>query len=209
MKHAFSALLAGGALLVSSAAFAETTYTVDKVIITGSKSVPTDKLLSAIQEHPGSRVTQADIIADQDTITKVLGQSHVVGGIQTSMRSKPGNHIDVIFAVNDQGVQAPVVTKVAPKLNSETFVGNVSIPSAKLDAASGLTPGEDLDNGKITAAEQAIVAAYKAAKLPLNVAVSGAITTASPGKVDVTWTIKETKAKKKKSTEDEGQKLDE
>jgi outer membrane protein assembly factor BamA len=179
------------------------------VIITGSKTVPTDKLLAAVQEHAGSRVTQADIVADQEAILKVLGAANVVGGIQTSMRSKPNNHIDVIFAVNDQGAQAPVVTKVAPKLHAETFVGNVSIPSDKLAAASGLTIGEDLDNSKITAAQQAIAAAYKAAKLPVGMNLSGAIQTVSPGQVDVVWTIQETKAKKKKSTEDEGFKADE
>jgi outer membrane protein assembly factor BamA len=209
MRYAISALLLTGSFAVTVAAWADTTYTVDKVIITGSKTVPTDKLLAAVQEHAGSRVTQADIVADQEAILKVLGAANVVGGIQTSMRSKPNNHIDVIFAVNDQGAQAPVVTKVAPKLHAETFVGNVSIPSDKLAAASGLTIGEDLDNSKITAAQQAIAAAYKAAKLPVGMNLSGAIQTVSPGQVDVVWTIQETKAKKKKSTEDEGFKADE
>ncbi len=48
----------------------------------------------------------------------------MVGGIKTSMASKPGNHIEVTFALNDQGVEAPVVTKVAPKLHQEVFAGN-------------------------------------------------------------------------------------
>lgn len=208
MRHTISTLLLGSTLLAAPAAWAETTYIVDQVIINGSKTVPTEKLLAAISEHAGSRVTQADIVADQDAILKVLGAANVVGGIQTSMRNKPKNHIDVIFAVNDQGAQAPIVTKVAPKLNAETFVGNASIPSDKLAAAAGLNPGDDLSNEKVAAAQQAILAVYKAAKLPLSINLSGATKVVSGGKVDVIWTIVETKAKKKKNTDDEGQKLD-
>jgi outer membrane protein assembly factor BamA len=204
-----STLLLGSALLAAPAAWADTTYTVDQVIINGSKTVPTEKLLAAISEHAGSRVTQADIVADQDAILKVLGAANVVGGIQTSMRNKPKNHIDVIFAVNDQGAQAPIVTKVAPKLNTETFVGNAAIASDKLEAAAGLKPGDDLTNEKIGAAQQAILAVYKAAKLPLSIKLSGATRVVAGGKVDVIWTIVETKMKKKKNTDDEGQKLDE
>ena len=205
--NSFAALLLGGTLLSAGAA-AETTYVVDKVTITGSTTVPPEKLYAAIQEHKGSTVTQADIVADQDAITKVLGAANVVGGIKTSMAAKSNKHIDVVFAVEDHGAQAPIVTKVAPKLHAELFEGNKSVASDKLMAAAGLNPGDDLSNEKVAAAQAAIVGAYKAAKLQLNVVVSGETRSVSPGQVDVTWHVVETKGKKKRDTEDAGQKLE-
>jgi outer membrane protein assembly factor BamA len=204
MRYAKMAVLLGGAMAVAPAAWADTTYTVDKVIIAGSKTVPVEKLYAAIQEHAGSRVTTADIIADQDAITKVLSANNVVGGIKTSMAATPNKHIVVTFALDDQGAQAPVVTHVAAKLHDEIFVGNKSIPSDKLLAASGLTPGQNVSSEQILAAEQAVLKAYKDSKLPISVNITGENKQISPGHYDVIWTIVETKAKKKKNTDDDG-----
>ena len=195
------------AALASQAALADASYIVDKVTITGSKTVPVETLYAAIEEHKGSTVTQADIDADQDKILKVLGDANVGGGIKTSMASR-GKHIEVTFAITDTGKQAPVVTKVAPKLHAELFDGNKSLSTDKLMAASGLNPGDALSNGKIAAAQQAIIAAYKAAKLPVNVQISGENRSVSPGQVDVVWHVTETKGKQKRNTDDDGQKLD-
>ena len=209
MKPKMAAALFCSVALSAGAAHAQT-YTVDKVTITGSKTVPTADLLAAIQEHKGSKVTKDEIIADQDAITNVLHKANVVGGIKTSMASKPGNHIEVVFALDDQGAQAPVITKVAPKLHAETFAGNVFESTANLQAAAALNPGDSLSNDKIAAAQKALVALYAAAKAPVSVSVGVDFKTVSPGLVDVVWTIVETKAKKKRrNTEDEGgQKLE-
>jgi len=204
MRHSISALLFGTTLLAAPAAWADTTYNVSKVTITGNKSVTTDKLLAVVQEHPGSKVTVNDIIADRDAISKVLEDAHVLGTVTPSVKTQ-GPKSEVVFTIDDQGVHAPVVTHVAPKLDAEIFDGNVSIPTDTLAAASGLKPGDDLSNEKIMAAEQAIFATYKAAKLPVSVAISGENKPVANGKVDVLWHIVETKAKKKKrDTEDEG-----
>ena len=205
--HCFGALLLGGVLLSATTASAETTYIVDKVTITGSTTVPAEKLYAAIQEHKGSSVTQSDIVADQDAITKMLGAANVVGGIKTSMAAKPNKHIDVVFAVEDHGAQAPIVTKVAPKLHAELFDGNKAVSTDKLMAASALNPGDDLSNDKITAAQVAIIGAYKTAKLPINVSVSAEVHAVSPGRVDVTWHVVETKGKRKRDIEDAGEKV--
>jgi outer membrane protein assembly factor BamA len=204
MRHTTTALLLGATMLAAPAARAETTWIINKVFITGSKTVPTDKLFAVVQEHSGSKVTVNEIQSDRDAISKVLEDAHVGGAVQPSMKAV-GQKVDITFAIQDEGVQAPVVTKVAPKLDAEIFDGNASIPSDKLAAASGLTPGEDLTNEKITAAQQAIVATYKAAKLPIGVSINGENKVVGNGKVDVYWHIVETKAKKKKvSSEDEG-----
>jgi outer membrane protein assembly factor BamA len=210
MRHSTTALLLGATMLAAPAAWAETVYNVAKVTIVGSKTVPTDKLYAVVQEHPGQKVTVNDIIADRDAISKVLEDAHVGGAVKPSVKTT-GTKSEIIFSIEDQGVQAPIVTKVAPKLDAEIFDGNVSIPTDKLAAASGLSPGDDLSNEKITAAEAAIMATYKAAKLPVSVSINGENKVVGNGKVDVLWHITETKAKAKKkkaSGEDEGQKLD-
>jgi outer membrane protein assembly factor BamA len=204
MRHTASALLLGTTLLAAPAAWAETTYNVSKVTITGNKSVSTDKLMAVVQEHPGSKVTVNDILADRDAISKVLEDAHVVGSVKPSIKTQ-GPKSEIIFAVEDQGVQAPVVTHVAPKLDQEIFSGNASISSETLAQASGLKPGDDLSNEKIAAAEQSIFNTYKAAKLPVSVSISGENKAIPGGKYDVIWHITETKAKKKKAADtDEG-----
>jgi outer membrane protein assembly factor BamA len=204
MRHTASALLLGTTLLAAPAAWAQTTYTVSKVTITGNKSVPTDQLMAAVQEHPGSKVTVNDILADRDAISKVLEAAHVVGSVKPSIKTQ-GPKSEIIFAIEDQGVQAPTVTHVAPKLDQEIFAGNASIPSDTLAQASGLKPGDDLSNEKIAAAEQAIFNIYKAAKLPISVTINGENKQIEGGKYDVIWHITETKAKKKKKADtDEG-----
>ena len=206
-KNLGGVLLCAACVLVSQAAMADTTYIVDKVTIVGSRTVPVETLYSAIEEHKGSTVTQADIIADQGKILKVLGDANVGGGIKTSMASR-GKHVEVTFLITDTGKQAAVVTKVAPVLNTELFDGNKALSADALRAASGLKPGDELSDAKVQAAQKAIQAAYTAAKLPLNVNITGSIAQKG-GKVDLTWQITEKKGKAKRNTEDEGgQKLD-
>ncbi len=197
MTRTLGALLCAAAVLASGAATAESSYVVDKVTITGSKTVPVETLYAAIQEHKGSTVTRDDIVADQDRILKVLGDASVGGGIKTSMASR-GKHIEVTFIINDTGKQVPVVTTVAAKLHAQVFDGNASISSDKLAAASGLKPGDAISNEKVLAAENAILAVYKAAKLPLSVSIGGGPQKYSATEYDLLWHIKETKGKTKK-----------
>ncbi len=205
MKKLSAAALLCTTMLAAGAARADTTYTVDKITITGSKTVPTQTILDALSIHKGSHVTQADIVAGQDDVANTLKKANVVGGIKTGMRSLPKNHVEVIYMIDDQGAQAPVVNHVLPKLHAETFAGNKALPTDQLRAAAGLTPGQDLSNDKIAAAQQAIIAAYKAAKKPVDVQVSGAISQSKGGLTDVTWNIIETKGKAAAKKDDRSQ----
>ena len=206
MRQTTTALLLGAALFGAPSAWAGTTWTVDKVIITGNKSVPTDKLMAVVQEHSGSKVTVDDITGDRDAISKVLEDAHVLGAVQPSMKAV-GQRVDIIFAIDDQGVHAPTVTKVAPKMHAQIFDGNNLVTTDTLTAATGLQVGQDLSDEKIVAAQAAIKAAYDKAKLPPGVGVNikGETTKLADGTYDVTWHITETKAKKKKrDTDDDG-----
>src|SRR5271156_374444 len=110
------ALLTAAGFASTPAAHAATPWTLDQIEINGVKSVPADQLRAGLKDHPGDKVTTDDLMADQDALTKELEADHVVGAVQTSMRNKHNGHIDLIFNVNDQGVQAPTVVHVAPKL---------------------------------------------------------------------------------------------
>ena len=194
------------AALAAGPAMAQTTYILDKVEINGLKSANPDTLRAQLKDKPGARVATSDILADQDQLEKALEAVHVTGAIKTSLRNKNNGHIDVIFDVADNGIQAPVVTTVAPKLKEEIFTGNVKLKTDDLVAASGLKPGDELSDAKIAAAQAAIQAAYK--KADVGCQIGGAVAQ-SPQGVTITWTIQETKAKKKKrKTEDDGFSVD-
>jgi outer membrane protein assembly factor BamA len=196
------ALATATGLAAAPAALAATTYTLDKIEINGVKSVPADQLRAGLKDQPGARVSTNDLLADQDALTKELETDHVVGGVKTSLRNKNNGHIDLIFDVDDQGIQTPKVTTVAPKLGTETFVGNVKLSNDDLTAAAGLQPGDELSDAKIQAARDAIGAAYK--KANVGVQLAGAVKQ-DGAKVDLIWTITEQKGKKKKrNTEDPG-----
>ena len=202
MIYALRTLVLGSAMLAAPAALADsldTPHTLDKVTITGSRSVPTDKLMAVVQEHAGSSVTQNDIVADRDAITKVLEQAHVGGEVKAKISEEPKHkHLTVEFIVVDQGVQAQVVNHVAPKLHAETFAGNKVLTTDQLTAAAGLAPGQELSNEKITAAQQKIKDAYAAAKKPVDVNIGASISQTATGQADITWNIVETKGKAKK-----------
>ena len=209
-KTITAAALACAALLASAgAARADTTYTVDKITITGNKTVSTQALLDGLSFHKGSHVTQADIVAGQEDVSKTLKAANVVGGIKTGMRQLGKSHVEVVYTIDDQGAQAPIVTHVAPVLHAQIFEGNKSIASDKLAAATGLTVGDKMTNDKVAAAQAAIRDAYKAAKLPVNLALSGTTQALAGGQVDVTWHITETKAKRKShDVEDQREQLE-
>jgi outer membrane protein assembly factor BamA len=189
-------------LLAAAPAAHATSYILDKVEINGVKSVSADQLVAGLKDHAGDKVTTDDLIADQDALAKELETAHVVGGIQTAMRNKNNGHIDVIFNVDDKGVQAPTTTKVAPKLGTQTFVGNTAVSSDDLAAATALKTGDELSDAKIQAAEAAILEAYKKAK-KVSATISGSVKQDGAA-ADITWTITEKKTKKKKSVDDEG-----
>jgi outer membrane protein assembly factor BamA len=179
------------------------TYTLDKIEINGLKSASPDDMRAKLPFQPGAKVTTDDLITDQDQLEKALEGVHVTGGIKTSLRNKHNGHVDVIFDVADNGIAKPITKMVAPKFKAQVFVGNNKVSSDDLQAASGLTPGEDLSIEKITAAQNAIGDVYK--KRDIGVSIQESNAQSPDGTVQITWTITEAKAKKKKrNTEDEG-----
>ncbi len=196
------ALMAAAGLAALPSARAATTYKLDHIIINGVKSVPTPPLVAGLKDHPGDTVATSDLMADQDALTKELEAAHITGGVKTSLRNYNNGHIDLIFDVDDQGVQAPTVVHVAPKLGNQIFVGNKKMTTDVLVAATGLKPGDELSDAKIQAAQAAIGDIYK--KANIGVQLSGSVAQNGTS-ADITWTITETKAaKKKRNTEDPG-----
>jgi outer membrane protein assembly factor BamA len=213
MRLALRAVFLGGAALWASSALAEDftkPHVLDHITITGSKTVPTSDLTAVLQERPGAKVVQDDILADREAVMKVLEAHNVGGKVAIRISTKPDNHhILVEFAVEDQGVQAPVVVKVDHHLHQEIFDGNKAVPTETLQAATGLKPGQVVTNDTLAAAQKAIGAAYTAAKVPVNASLSGEVRSDANGQTDIIWHITETKVKKKgHETEDDRSKLE-
>jgi outer membrane protein assembly factor BamA len=202
MRPAFTlAVLAAASF--APAAMADPSYKLDKIEILGVKSVPVEPLRAGLKTQPGATVTTADLLADQDQLTQELEAAHIAGGVKTSLRNKNNGHIDLIFNVDDQGVQAPKIVTVAPKLKDQLFTGNIKLTADDLTAATGLKPGDELSDARIQAAQAAIIEAYKKANLGVTVGAN-----VSRGELaEITWTLVEQKLvakKKKKHTDDEG-----
>jgi outer membrane protein assembly factor BamA len=188
-------------LLATAPAWADSSYTVSRVVIKGSKSVPTSQLMAVVQEHAGSKVTQADIIADRDAIAKVLSDANVTGSVGVSIETL-GHRSEVIFEVTDQGIQAPpppVVQTVLvyPKLGTESFDGNASVSSALLASASGINPGDEITTPILQAAAQKILAYYGVANPKVTVSLRTTNTPINGGKINILWHITETTPKPK------------
>jgi len=211
MRHTTIALLAAACFATAAHAAEDYTkpHTLDGVSITGSRTVATSKLTAVLHEHPGDKVTQTDMLADRDAIMKVLEQANVGGAVGVKIAPKVNHHVNVEFTVQDQGAQAPTVTTIANHLHTQTFTGNTSIPTAKLEAATALHAGDVITNEKINAAEAAVLEVYKAAKLPVTTKIGADIQQdKTTGKVDITWQIVETKAKEKKKSRAEQERED-
>lgn len=151
-------------LLAASPALAQP-YKIDKIEINGLHSVSDAQVRPALQEHPGDTVTVDEIKADQDRLVAALEKVNVTGGVKTSMRSKPGNHIDIIYDVADAGIQKPEVKTtyryVNGKLATLSVTGNRIVSSEKLIEAAGLNPGDEVTEDTLKAALNRMSDEYK------------------------------------------------
>lgn len=184
-------------------ALAEQTYLVSKISIRGSKSVPTADLMAVVKEHPGERVTVADIKADMAAIEQVLMNAHVIGSVQVSAATT-GDKSEIIFQINDQGIEKPTVktVMVQPRLGEQDFVGNTSISSTALANADGLKPDEELTKASLNAAAKAIVDYYHTTAPKVGIAISTSSKQTDATHVELIWKITETAAKPASSSSD-------
>ena len=186
-------------------------FVINKIEINGVTSVPVQPLRDGLKDKPGSTVTTDDVLADQDQLIKELEGAHVTGGVKTALRDATHGHKDVIFTVNDTGVQKPVTITTALHIAHVTFVGNKYLDNDQLAAASGMKPGDIITDQSLQDAQTRIGAAYKKAADLKAVAkgktnIAHAVTYPQPGQVDIAWQFSEStdNAKKKRNTEDEG-----
>jgi outer membrane protein assembly factor BamA len=206
-----SGLLSAAILTLAALPAHAQSFKINKIEINGVTSVPVQPLRDALKDKPGDKVTTDDVMADQDQLLKSLEAAHVTGGVKTSLRSNANGTKDIIFAVNDTGVQAPVVTTTALHLAHVTFEGNKYLDSDSLTAAAQMKPGDVVTDKSIADALARIGAAYKKAtdakaQIKGKTNISPKISYPQPGQVDVAWQFNETadKAKKKRNTDDEG-----
>jgi outer membrane protein assembly factor BamA len=184
------------------------TYTLDKISIVGNKQVPTSSLDAAVTEKPGTKVTKDDILADQDNILAVYKKANVGTAITVLLATKEKQHAEVTFKLDEKSAPPPQTVTLQNKLAHMTFVGNVAETTDTLVAAAAIKPGDLVTNDVLKAVQQRLVDVYKNDhKANVSVNIEGDIATpaSTPGQVDVTWRLTETKAKKKpRNTDDPG-----
>jgi hypothetical protein len=199
--------------LAAGPALADQTYKLDKIEINGVKSVSVTDLKAGLSEKAGDTVTVDQIKADQDILLKELEKQNVTGGVKTSLRNKNNGHIDIIFDVNDTGIQKPEVKTVTrlvdPKMGRELAAGNTVLTTDQIIEAAGLKEGDVMTKESLQAAAQRIVDVFnktltrhgKQATLKLDIAT--APTAGKSDELDLTWKMTEGKVTRKKNAGDD------
>jgi outer membrane protein assembly factor BamA len=207
-----SRLLAGAFLFAApAAALAAGEYVVDRVQISGNHLLSTETLLSAVQSHPGARVTQDEILADRDAIGKLYAEKHMGAIVKAAIATRNGNHATVMYTITSEtAAAAPAAAPTGLKLQRMTFTGNNTFSEDDLRSILGEAPGAPVTDDTLKADAQKIFQAYKAKDVGVKVTYS--FTYPTPGAVDVAWVITETKGKKKRpkilEDSDQGTRMD-
>ncbi|HEX3663793.1 MAG TPA: hypothetical protein VHU23_00965 [Rhizomicrobium sp.] len=131
--------------------------------ISGSKHIDVHALVTALPQHIGDPISDAQIKADSDTIKKALTALHVhFAEVTTSIlqRVGPGHltlvvwdiqHIDAFSGLPYQGFWT---------FDGQTFSGNKALTNQQLEKAIDLKPGERVREGALSDAITGMEQAY-------------------------------------------------
>ncbi|MEJ0047226.1 MAG: hypothetical protein WDN04_14755 [Rhodospirillales bacterium] len=162
----------------------EPTYILNGFRLSGVKGVNTDEMIARLKHKAGMRITEADMVADTEILGSELKARHIEGQLLTTMAEKNGR----VWVLLD--LQPP---RPPAQLASQSFEGNTKIPSATLEAATGLKSGDELPADRLHAAEQAITRAYATAAPGTDVKIRGVMRRRADGTAVLTWTVTEHK----------------
>ncbi|HEY3638111.1 MAG TPA: POTRA domain-containing protein [Rhizomicrobium sp.] len=193
-SKACMSLLAAISLIAAaiSAAAGAPAYILNGYVINGLKGTNTDELKAKFKDKPGTRVTRADVLADQAILSKELDARHIAGHLFTGIAEKNG-HIWVIFQVQHPGLLAANQDSLHRHIEAQSFEGATHIAPGALASATGLKRGDPLSPDKLRAARQAILAAYAKAMPGKTVTLKIKMQTRPGGAVTMIWLIGEPK----------------
>jgi outer membrane protein assembly factor BamA len=189
-----AAALAGGvpalAALAPVPAMAQTgSYTLNKVTFEGNSAVSADELRAALPIQVGDKIDQAGLQQNINAVAQTYQKHNVGVKITQRMTVFHKTKADIAYVLQEQAPVAPTVQHVGITVDHVTVTGNKKIPTATILAAANIKPGDQVNNEKIQAAQNAISGLYKKANIGSNVSTDW--TNTSPQHVDMVFKVEE------------------
>jgi outer membrane protein assembly factor BamA len=142
-----------------------------KLTVTGNKRVPTADITSAMTLGVGQKVTKADLAANLNAIVDVYRRANVGAGFKQKMTIPHPGQVLIAYIIEEQVAPPPQAAAVL-RVDRVAIEGNKQIKSEAIQSAITLKPGDPLDEAKVSANMQAILALYKKAGIGVQITPS-------------------------------------
>lgn len=159
-----------------------------KITVTGNRRVPTADIMSAMTMSVGQTVRRADLQANLNAILDVYRRDNVGAGFRQKMTIPRPGQVLVTYMIEEQAAPPPQAATVL-RTDRVTFEGNKQIKSDAIQSAITLKPGEPVDEARVSANMQAILALYK--KAGIGVQITPSATYPQPNHAIVDYRIQE------------------
>ncbi len=159
-----------------------------KVTVTGNKRVPTADIVSAMTISVGQTVRKADLQANLNAILDVYRHANVGANFKQKMTIPRPGQVLVAYMIEEQAAP-PAQAAAVLRTDKVTFEGNRQITSDAIQSAITLKPGDPVDEARVSANMQAIMALYK--KANVGVQITPSATYPQPNHAIVDYRIQE------------------
>lgn len=187
-SHVAAASLAALLPLTAPAMAAPTSWTLTKVSFVGNAQVPTSELEAALPFKPGDRIDRAGVGSETDAVGQVYQKHNVAVNISDRLTAL-GSKATLTYTLAEQAPAPPAAAPSGITADSVSVTGNSRISTATILTAANIQPGGQVDNAKLQAAQNAIVALYK--KKNIGVSVQSDFTNLAPQHVAIIFRITE------------------
>nr|WP_321984885.1 POTRA domain-containing protein [uncultured Lichenicoccus sp.] len=131
-----------------------------RIEVIGNHRVPTADIDSAMTVHVGQKVTKADLAANENAVVGVYTHANVGASLKQRLTIQPSGAVTAAYIITEQAAPAPQGPAVL-RLDRVTVEGNSLITTQAIDSAITLHPGDVVDEARVAANMQAILALYK------------------------------------------------
>ncbi len=166
-----AALLSALAPAVASAQGVPSVMKLQRIEVIGNHRVSTTDIDSAMTVHVGQKVTKADLMANESAVVDVYKHANVGASLRQRLTVQPSGAATVTYLITEQAAPAPQGPAVL-RVDKVTVEGNSLITTDAIDSVITLHPGDAVDEAKVTANMQAILALYKKKNVGVQIAPS-------------------------------------
>ncbi|TLU74487.1 hypothetical protein FE263_04765 [Lichenicoccus roseus] len=144
---------------------------VQRIEVIGNHRVPTADIDNAMTVHVGDKVTKADLVANENAVVGVYQHANVGASLKQRLTIQPSGAVTVAYLITEQAAPAPQGPAVL-RVDRVTVEGNSKVSTQEIDGVITLHPGDVVDEAKVSANMQAILALYKKKNIGVQIAPS-------------------------------------